>query len=204
MHSVTVGIVLNFGNAFNFLVLAKLCNLFDKTALVYAVGKLAYNNLKAVVFAFNNLGSCTNINLASACCICFLYSTLAHNNSGSREVGTLDMLHKLVKLNICVIDKRTNAVCNLFKIMSRNIRRHTYCDTGRAVDKQVREFCRQNLRLGLRIVKVRKPVNGILADILKHFHRDFAHSRLCITVSGGRVAVDGAEVTVTVYKRMTK
>ena len=25
-------------------------------------------------------------------------------------------------------------------------------------------------RLGLRIVEVRKPVNGILADILKHFH----------------------------------
>ena len=84
--------------------------------------------------------------------------------------------------------------------MRRNVRCHADGDTVRTVHEKIRISCGQNDGLHSRIVEVRIKIDGLLIDLAKHFERHFAHSRLGITISGGRIAVDGTEVSVPVHK----
>ena len=88
--------------------------------------------------------------------------------------------------------------------MGRNVGSHTYGDTDTAVYKKIWETRGQNGRLLKLIVVVGAEINGVLVYILEHFVGDFCQSCFCITVCGRRIAVDRAEVTVTVHHRVAK
>ena len=86
--------------------------------------------------------------------------------------------------------------------MRRDLRRHTDGDTAGTVHQQIRETAGQNGGFLQTVVVVGNKIDGVLVDIGEHFHGNFAHLRLGITVSSRRVAVDGTEVTVTVYQHV--
>ena len=50
------------------------------------------------------------------------------------------------------------------------------------------------------LVVVRGEVDGVGVDVGQHFAGDAGHAGLGVTHGGGWVAVDGAEVTLAVYK----
>ena len=60
----------------------------------------------------------------------------------------------------------------------------------------------QNGRLFQTVVIVRLEIDGILVDILQHFHGDLAHAGFRITVGGRGVAVHGAKVAVAVHQHV--
>ena len=129
VHTVSVGVVLQIGNAFNSLVLDEVGNFFNKSSFVYAVRKFGYDNLKSVVFGFLDFGSCTNNDFASAGSISFSYALCTHNYAVGRKVRTFDVLHNFFKFGIRIVNKAANALCNLAHVMRRNVGCHTYCDT---------------------------------------------------------------------------
>ena len=63
-----------------------------------------------------------------------------------------------------------NCVNDLTKIVRRDIRCHTYGDTGCTVHQKVRESCRKYNRLFLRLIEVWHEVYRIFVDISSQFH----------------------------------
>ena len=88
--------------------------------------------------------------------------------------------------------------------MGRNVGRHADGDAGRAVDQQIGNLRRQHDRFLERPVVVRHKINRILVDIFQHFAGDLSHTHFCITHGSRGVAVDRAEVSVTVNKRIAR
>ena len=75
-------------------------------------------------------------------------------------------------------------------------------DALTAVDQQVGEAAGQDAWLFLRLVEVGVPVDGVLVDVGQHLHRHAAHAGLGVTVSSRGVAIDRAEVTLTIHQRV--
>ena len=82
--------------------------------------------------------------------------------------------------------------------MGRNVCRHADGDSGRTVDKKVREPGREHARLFSRLVEVRVPIDGVFIDVAQHLVAELRHTRLGVTVGRGGVAIDRAEVAVAV------
>ena len=50
-------------------------------------------------------------------------------------------------------------------MVRRNVRRHANCDTGAAVNEQIRKRCGKNGRLGARFVVVRNEIDRVLVHV---------------------------------------
>ena len=87
--------------------------------------------------------------------------------------------------------------------MRRNIRCHTDGNSIGPIDQEIWKSGWKNVRLLLRLIKVRGKINGILADICRHFHGNLTQPGLCITHGRSPVAVHGTEVSMTVHQRIS-
>ena len=87
---------------------------------------------------------------------------------------------------------------DLAEVVRRNVRGHADRDAGGAVHQQVRHARRQDDRLLLLAVVVVDEVDGLLVDVREQFRGQRRHAALGVAVGGRRVAVDGAEIALTV------
>ena len=85
--------------------------------------------------------------------------------------------------------------------MRRDVRGHANGDAAAAVDEQVGEARRQNLRLGQGLVVVGLPVDGVLLQVAQKLHGGLGQAGLGVTHCRRTVAVDVAEVAVAVDER---
>ena len=85
--------------------------------------------------------------------------------------------------------------------MRGDVGSHADGDTLAAVDQQVGEARRQRLGLGERLVVVGLPVDGVLLQVTQELHGGLCQAALGVTHGGGAVAVDVAEIAVTVNER---
>ncbi len=82
--------------------------------------------------------------------------------------------------------------------MRRDVRRHTYGDTGRSVHQQVRESGRQYHRFFFVLVKVRLEIDRVFIYIRYHLQGYLRKPCLGVTHRGRRVVIAGSEVSVSV------
>ena len=78
---------------------------------------------------------------------------------------------------------------------------HADGDALATVDQQVGETRGQRLGLSERLVVVGLPVDGVLLQVTQELHGGLCQAALGVTHGGGAVAVDVAEVAVTVDER---
>ena len=74
----------------------------------------------------------------------------------------------------------------------------------RAVDQQIRQPRGQHQRLFLRAVVVGPEVHRLLVDIGQHFMGDLGETDFRVTHGRGAVAVNGAEVPLTIYQHVAQ
>ena len=129
VHTCLGGIVVDIGDTLDLLVLDKVCDAFDKSCFVYVVRNFRNLDLKSSVLLLNDLGTGTDNNLASSRCVSRSHTRTSHNNTVGREVGALDMLHKLVKRSVGIVDQTAHSVDYLTQIVRRNVGCHTDGDT---------------------------------------------------------------------------
>ena len=125
------------------------------------------------------------------------------DNGCRREIGSFDIFHQFINGDFRIINHRAKPVHHFRQVVGRHVRRHTYGDTVRTVDEQVRYAGRQHKRFCQRAVIVRHEVNRVFINITEHFQRDFRHTHFRITHRRRRIAVNRTEVAVTVYQRIT-
>ena len=197
-HTVAVGLVAQTGDAVELLVAHLLGDVLDELALVDLIRKLGHDDADAVVSPRLGLGAGAHDDAAAAGGIGRADAAAADDDAPRREVRARDVLHKIAERGVRIFEHAHAGVDDLGEVVRRDIRRHADGDARAAVDEQVREAARQHARLAAGLVKVRVPVHGVLVDVAQHFVGDLRQARLGVSVGGRGVAVDRAEVAVTV------
>ena len=75
---------------------------------------------------------------AATCGIGVAHTLHAENLAACGEIGSLNVLHKVINRHFRVVNQRYRSVQTLGEVMRRHIGSHTHCDAGRAVYQQVR------------------------------------------------------------------
>ena len=157
-----------------------------------------------MVAVFLNFGAAAHNNSASAGRIGGADAGAAHDDAAGREVRPFDVLHDVGKLGVGVVDEQADGVHHLAQVVRRDVGRHADGNTHGAVHDEVRETGREHDRLLQTVVIVAGEIDGLAVDVREHVERHLAHARLGIAVGSGGMAVDGAEVAVTVNERIAE
>ena len=196
------GFVVQVADALDALVLDKVGDALDQAGLVDHIGDLGDEDLKPPVFLFHNFGTPAQRDFAAPGRVGGADAAAPHNDAAGGEVGSLDVFHQPGKVDFGVVHQGDHTVDDLAQVVRRDVGRHTDSDALAAVDQQVGEAAGQDVGFLFGFVKVGVPVDGVLLDVGQHFARHLGHTRLGITVGSRGVAVNGAEVALTVHQRV--
>ncbi len=125
----------------------------------------------------------------------------ADDQAPGREIRALDDLAQLVDRYLGVLEMREARVDDLAEIVRRDVRRHADGDAAGAVDEQVGELRRQHHGLEQAVVVVGLEVDRLLVEIVEQVLRDLRQPRFGVAFGRRRIAVNGAEVALTVDER---
>ena len=114
----------------------------------------------------------------------------------------MDVLHQVGQGGFRVVQHANGRVDDLPHVVGRDVGGHTHGDAAGAVHQQVGEPGGQSLGLLPALIKVGVPVHRVLLDVPEHLVGELGHARLGVTVGGRGIAVDGAEVAVTVHQHI--
>ena len=196
-HAVSVGLVAQVGDALEALVLDLIGNVLDQTALVDLIGQLGHDDADPALAVLLKFRASAHEDPAPAGRIGGADAGAAQDDALGREIRALDVLHDVGKLRLGVVQDLDAGVNDLAQVVGRDVGRHADRDARRAVHQQVREAGGQDLGLLPGLVEVRDPVDDLLVDVAEHLVGDLRHSGLGVTVGRRGVAVDGAEVAVS-------
>ena len=201
-HALAAGLVVQVADALDLFVLDIVGDGLDQAGLVDHVGDLGDDDLKPAVFLLDDLGAAAQRDLAAAGGVGGADAGAAHDDAAGGEIGALDILHQAGQVDVRVVDQRDDAVDDFPQVVGRDIGGHAHRDALAAVDQQVGEAAGQHAGFLFGLVKVQRPVDGLLVDVGQHVAGDLAHAGLGITVSGRGVAVHRAEVALAVHQRV--
>ena len=155
--------------------------------------------------SFSTLDLClgTHHDTATTCLVGITHTLQTIDIGTCGEVGTRDILHQAVGVDIGVVDIGTAAVDDLSEIVGWHVGSHTYSDTVTTIHKEVWHLGRHDGGLFERVVEVVHHINGVFLKVVHDMLTHLRESALRVTHGGWRVAVDRAEVTLTIYERVT-
>ena len=203
-HTVLVGLVAQFADAFELLVLHQLGDLFQQPSLVDLVGQLADHDPLPTVFHLFDAGAGADIDLAATGAVGLAHAMDTVDDRRGREVRRGHDVHQLVDADARRIDHTDAGVDDLRQIVWRDIGGHAHRDPGGAVDQQVRYLGRQYLRFMLRFVVVRDEIDRLLVDVGEQLMRNLRHAHLGVTHGRRRIAVDRPEVALPVDQHVAQ
>ena len=181
------------------MLVGKVGDISHEVGLVDAVRNLGDDDL-VVGLACLDLSLGTHHDTAATCLVGIAHARESIDIGTCGEVGTRDVLHQAIGIDIGVVDIGTAAVYDLTQIMGRHVGSHTYGDTVTTVHQQVRNLCRHHGRLFERVVEVGCHVDGLLLEVVHDMFSHLREAALRVSHSCGRVAVYGTEVTLSVDK----
>ena len=111
------------------------------------------------------------------------------------------MLQQFVERDVGLIHKSKNGVDRLAEIVRRDVGRHADRDAACAVDEQIGKARRQDDRLFFLVVIVRLEVDGVVPEIVEQRDRDRREPGFSVALRRGRIAVDRAEIALSVDER---
>ncbi len=126
------------------------------------------------------------------------------DDAAGRKIGPRDELHQLFAGDLGVVEHRNDCVGGLAQVVRWNVRCHPHRDPGSAIYKQVGKRGWQDDRHLAGVVVVRNVVDRVLVDVTQYFAGDCAHARFRVALGRGRVAIDRAEVALSVDERIAQ
>ena len=123
---------------------------------------------------------------------------LAEDDRSGREIGGGDDLDQLLVGDRRIVDIGFAGEDDLAEIVRRDVGRHADRDAAGAVDQQIGEARRKDLRLGPRPVIIGGEIDRVLVEIVEKGHRHLGEPRLGVAHRGGRIRIDRAEIALAV------
>ena len=128
----------------------------------------------------------------------------AVNEARRREVRSGYDGADIIDADFRVVDHRQETVDYLAQIVRRYVGRHSHGDPCSPVDEKVGEGGRQHGGLLRGAVEVVGKFHRFLVDVDQELPGKLHHAAFGVTVGGGRIAVDGTEVALTVDQRVAE
>ena len=119
-------------------------------------------------FSFLNLSYCAHRDASPPGEIGLLHWGATVYRCASWEVGTFNVLQKVVYRHIVVFNQLNSCIDKFVKVVRWNICRHTHRNTNLPVQKQVWYLSRKHYRLLLGTVVVIAEVNRFFVNVSKH------------------------------------
>ena len=132
-----------------------------QVGLVHTVRNLCHHNL-IVGLATLDLSLGTHHDTSTTCLVGIFHSLQTIDVCTCRKVGTRDILHQALAVNLGIVDKGTAAINHLTQVVSRHIRCHTYSNTVTTIHQQVGHLRRHHAGLYQGVVEVGIHIHGVL------------------------------------------
>ena len=200
-QALLVGLVAHVGDALDALLVYQLGDLLLQGALVDHVGNLGKDQAVTAGLGRLHMSLGAHRDGAAAGLVGLLDALGAHDDGARGEVRAGHDLHELVDRRIGVVDQVAGGLDGLGEVVRRDVGGHTDRDALAAVDQQIGEARGQALGLGERLVVVGLPVHGVFLQVAQQLHGGLGQAALGVAHGGRGVAVDVAEVAVTVDER---
>ena len=124
------------------------------------------------------------------------------DDASGRKVRTFDMCEKFVKFRLRIFDQQQRRVDHFGDIVRRNVRRHPDRDPACAVGEQVRKEAGHDLGLFVFAVISRLEIDRAFVEPLHQVDRDPRQPRFGVAIGRGVIAVDIAEIALSVDQRI--
>ena len=203
----------------------QLRNLLDQARFLHLIWDLGYNDNPGSAIPLFLLPTRTCAERTTPCAIGFDNVGMVFNqNAAGREIraahfalekcsrvalrfllqlfplfwGSDEFFHRRIRM----IDEIKSRRAKFSYVMRWNIGGHANRDTGRSVGKKIRESTRKNDRFLVFFVIGRAEVDSVFGNALKQQRCHFSHTRFGITHRGGVIAIDIAEIALSVHERI--
>ena len=200
-HAFAARFVADVRNAFNPLVLGGFGDLFDQPGFADLERNAGQHDRAAVAFAFFDFMPRALHDRALALAIGRACAAGTQDQRAGGEIGGRDDLDQLINGDRGIVDIGEAGGDNFAQIMRRNVGRHADRNAASAVDQQIGEAGREDLRLFAAAVIVWLEIDGILVEIIEQRIGDLVQPRLGIAHRCGRIRVHRAEIALTIDQR---
>ena len=203
-HAVPVALVAHLADALHPLVADELADLRREARLIHLIGDLGEHDLLALAPPGDLLrdGAGAHHHRTAPGGVRLVNPGAAVDDRPGREVRALDELHQIGDRAVRLTDQVDRRFDDLSEVVGRDVGGHAHRDAAGAVHQQVREPSGQDPRLLARLVEVGRVVDGVLLDVRQQLHRDAREATLRVAVGRRWIAVDGAEVALTVHEQV--
>ena len=200
-HTLTVRLIVYIRNTFYLLFVHQSSDTFNQLLLVYVIRNLVYDNLVMSRMRFDfRLGTHNHTSTSGLISIAHPADTI--NISSGREIGSLDVVHQAVYINIIIINVSNTCIYHLRQIMSRHVGSHTHGNTRSTINQKVRNTCRHDSRFLQCIIEVVREVNSFLIEVLHHILADLFQACFSITHGSRAITVNRTKVSLSVDQRI--
>jgi len=124
------------------------------------------------------------------------------NDAVGRKIWTQHVLQNLGQLRVRIVDQGDGGVNNLGEIVRRDLGRHANGDAVGTVDQKIWDAGGQNVRLDFAAVVVGMKVDGVFVQIFEQSGGNLREFGFGVTVGGGRIAVNRAEISLPENQRI--
>ena len=134
-HAFAVRLIADLRDAGDLFFLDELGDPFEQPGLVHLVGKLGHDDAFAVSLALLDHGPCAHLDDAAAGQIGLPDPFIAVDETGRREIRSLDHGHEFRDRDLGLVDHHQQSVHDLGEIVGRDVRGHADRNAGRPVDE---------------------------------------------------------------------
>ncbi len=201
----TVALVADVADALQLLLAHQVGDLLDEPRLVHLVGNLRDDDaLTVALLGGLDLRAGTDGDLPAARLVGADDALAAGDDAGGGEVRPGDELHQVPDGGLGVVDEVQRPVEHLGHVVRRDVGGHAHRDARAAVDQEVGELGGEDERLDGGVVVVGTEVDGLLVDVRQHLLGQTVHAHFRVAHGGGGIAVDRAEVALTIHEQVAK
>src|SRR5215475_10749793 len=196
-----VGLVADFRNALDLLVVDQVGDMFDQLRLVDLKRNLGDDDGVALLGASPDAVNCrprAKLHHAAPGLVSQLDAFTAVNESPGGKIRPRNHLYQIRGLGVRMLKQLDGRFDDLTQIVRRNLGRHADGDSIRTVDQQVRHARRQHCRFLKLFVVVGDEFDGFLLDVGEHLGGDACQARFSVAVGGRIVSIDATPIALPV------
>ena len=187
-----------------FLVLNQFGDAFDQAGFVDLIRNFGDDDAFAVFADFFDGGFGAHGEAAAASAIGGFDAFAAGNVGARREIRAGNKLHHFFQRGVGLFDQQDGGIDNFAQVVRRNVGGHADGDTAGAVDEQIRDSRRKNNGLFAGLIEVGNEIDGFFFEVGENVFGNFRQARFGVPHGRRWIAVDGAEVTLTIDKHVAQ
>ena len=176
----------------------------NQALLVHLIRQFGDDDRLATVVVGFDLRPGAHQNAPAAGFVRFDDARRAIDDAAGGKIRTGHQAQQFVEAEFRRVDQRDRRVDDFTQVVRRHVGRHADRDAGRTVDEQIRDARRQHRRLAFLLVVVELEIDGLLVDVGEQVGREALEAALGITHRRGVVAVNRAEVALSIDQRIAQ